>query len=39
MKKLINPKEFRNIFLLIYKEFDDINKINSNEINNLKEKY
>ena len=33
------PKEFRNIFLLIYKEFDDINKTNSNEINNLKEKY
>lgn len=33
------PKEYKNIFLLIYKEYDDINKINFNEINSLKEKY
>ena len=33
------PKEFKNIFLLIYKEFEDINKTNNNEINSLKTKY
>ena len=33
------PKEFKNIFLLIYKEFEDINKTNINEINSLKTKY
>jgi hypothetical protein len=32
------PKEYRKLFMLIFKEFDEINKENLNDIKNLNEK-